>query len=221
MPRKVRYFTKQEQKEADAARKQKSKNLETETQCQQRLENNNNAQQQQIQNTSHKHHANSSQLRNLVYGFSKDKSSYPIPHKVDVVNYANCTYCNALKLPMEIHKMCCSNGKVALAELDTLNELYYQTNAISNSNLNMKTIQALKARLDQVNPYVATFHHISSLPVENIKNLTVQLHTNISGLDQRTHNAPTASQVAAIWIDNDVPNEMVQKRDIILYMSMD
>jgi hypothetical protein len=43
------------------------------------------------------------------------------------------------------------------------------------------------------------------------------IHANIPGLDQRTHNAPTASQVAAIWIDGDVPSDVIQKRDIILH----
>ncbi|CAG8542921.1 7313_t:CDS:2, partial [Cetraspora pellucida] len=68
MPRKIRYFTKQEQKEADAARKQKSKNLETETQRQQRLENNNNAQQQHREAELEEQHEQRKQDTNCCIG---------------------------------------------------------------------------------------------------------------------------------------------------------
>nr|CAG8555208.1 4911_t:CDS:2 [Entrophospora candida] len=40
------------------------------------------------------------------------------------------------------------------------------------------------------------------------------IHAYIPDLDQRTHNAPTASQVAAIWINDDIRQNVVQKCDI-------
>ncbi|CAG8720022.1 24065_t:CDS:2, partial [Gigaspora margarita] len=64
-------------------------------------------------------------------------------------------------------------------------------------------LQGLKNILDQVNPYVANFRSIADLPIENIENLVICIHTNILELDQRTHNTPMTSQVAAIWVDDD------------------
>src|SRR5205807_958128 len=81
-------------------------------------------------------------------------------------------------------------------------------------------VQDLRVMLNEVNPYVNNFRYISDLPEENIKNLSILIRANIPGIDQRTHNAPTASQVAAIWIDGDVPSDVVQKRDIILRTQM-
>ncbi|CAG8664796.1 12324_t:CDS:2 [Cetraspora pellucida] len=74
---------------------------------------------------------------------------------------------------------------------------------INHSNLNLSTIQALKNMLDEVNLYIINLQHISYLPAENSKNLSMLIYTNIPRLDQRTHNAPSLSEVAAIWVDND------------------
>ncbi|CAG8729548.1 6963_t:CDS:2, partial [Racocetra fulgida] len=45
--------------------------------------------------------------------------------------------------------------------------------------------------------------------------------TNIPGLDLRTYNTPTASQVAAIWVDDEVLSNVIQKCDIVLHTNMD
>ncbi|CAG8566216.1 6522_t:CDS:2 [Racocetra fulgida] len=103
---------------------------------------------------------------------------------------------------------------------DIQNELHYQANTIPNSNLNLSTIQALKDMLDEVNPYAINLRYISYLPTENFRNLFMLIHTNIPGLDQRTYNAPSSSEVAAIWVNNDVPPGVIQKRDIILHIHM-
>ncbi|CAG8732180.1 16307_t:CDS:2, partial [Acaulospora morrowiae] len=63
----------------------------------------------------------------------------------------------------------------------------------------------IKAILDEVNSYSINLQYISNFPEEDIKNLSMLIHTNIPGLNQRTHNVPTAPQVAAIWINDDVP----------------
>ncbi|CAG8749763.1 4352_t:CDS:2, partial [Acaulospora morrowiae] len=99
---------------------------------------------------------------------------------------------------------------------DTQHELHHRTNAIPNSNLNPAIVEDIKAILDEVNPYSINFRYISNFPEEDIKNLSMLIHTNIPGLDQRTHNVPTAPQVAAIWINDDVPPGAIQKRDILL-----
>ncbi|CAG8665360.1 33007_t:CDS:2, partial [Racocetra persica] len=101
----------------------------------------------------------------------------------------------------------CFKGKVVLAEpkilpllqqlcsnQDDINELQHRTNTISNSNLNLSILQALKTMFDQSNLYVENFCHISTLATEQIKNLLVHIYTNIPGLDQRIHNTPTVSQ---------------------------
>ncbi|CAJ0897043.1 9213_t:CDS:2 [Entrophospora sp. SA101] len=62
---------------------------------------------------------------------------------------------------------------------------------------------------------------ISDLPAENIGNLSMVIHAYIPDLDPRTHNAPTASQVVAIWINDDIRQNVVQKCDIVLYTQMD
>ncbi|CAG8655944.1 6445_t:CDS:1, partial [Acaulospora morrowiae] len=103
---------------------------------------------------------------------------------------------------------------------DTQHELHHRTNTIPNSNLNPAIVEDIKAILDEVNPYSINFRYISNFPEEDIKNLSMLIHTNIPGLDQRTHNVPTAPQVAAIWINNNVPPGAIQKRDILLRTRM-
>ncbi|CAG8840467.1 18828_t:CDS:1, partial [Gigaspora margarita] len=103
---------------------------------------------------------------------------------------------------------------------DTQYELQHRSNTTPNSNLSPTILQGLKNILDQVNLYVVNFRSIADLPMENIENLVMCIHTNISGLDQRTHNAPTALQVAVIWVDDDVSYATTQTHDIILCTSM-
>ncbi|CAG8751599.1 9696_t:CDS:2, partial [Acaulospora morrowiae] len=240
-------------------------------------------------------------LYNFARNFSEDTNTNK--HQIDFNNNTICSHCNALKLPTESPGMCCSNGKVLLAEpnvplilqhffsgqnnitkdflnkirlynsaftfasvgvmfdrdlanaragiytfrvqgsfhhrigsllpehssephylqmyiYDTQHELQHRINAIPNSNLNLDIVQALKIMFDEVNPYVINFRYISDLPAKDIENLSILIHADISGLDQRTHNAPTAPQVAAIWIDSDVSSNVIQKRDIILHTQM-
>ncbi|CAG8617414.1 10734_t:CDS:2, partial [Gigaspora rosea] len=97
----------------------------------------------------------------------------------------------------------------------------HQTNIIPNSGLNPALIQSLKTMLDEVNPYMINLRYILRLPTKNIANLAMLIHADIFGLDLRTLNAQTASQVAAIWIDNKIPSDIIQNRDIVLHMKMD
>uniref|UniRef100_I1Q7F0 Helitron helicase-like domain-containing protein n=1 Tax=Oryza glaberrima TaxID=4538 RepID=I1Q7F0_ORYGL len=52
------------------------------------------------------------------------------------------------------------------------------------------------------NPYVQTFNRVGSMP--NLDDYKIELNTNVTP-DQRRYNAPTASQVAAIWLEGDDP----------------
>ncbi|CAG8470243.1 7690_t:CDS:2, partial [Racocetra fulgida] len=75
--------------------------------------------------------------------------------------------------------------------------------------------------LDKVNPYANRFYSISNHTPDFSVNLSMQIHTNILELDQRTHNTPTASQVAAVWVEEDISSGAIQKRDIILCTKID
>ncbi|CAG8842343.1 18426_t:CDS:1, partial [Gigaspora margarita] len=66
-------------------------------------------------------------------------------------------------------------------------------NIIPNSELDINVIQVLKTMLDKINPYVINFYYISNLLSVNLRNLSLIIHTNIPGLDQRTYNISTAS----------------------------
>lgn len=62
------------------------------------------------------------------------------------------------------------------------------------------------------NPYVHTFRQMGSVP--NLDDYRISLNTNIV-LDQRVYNAPTASQVAAIWIDGNDPRNQFDRSVIV------
>lgn len=65
----------------------------------------------------------------------------------------------------------------------------------------------------QNNPYVHTFRTMGS--VENLDEYRISLNTNII-LDQRVYNAPTASQVAAIWVEGNDPQNRFD-RSVVVY----
>ncbi|CAG8754018.1 20326_t:CDS:2, partial [Gigaspora rosea] len=75
--------------------------------------------------------------------------------------------------------------------------------------------------LDEVNPYVINLQYILRLPTENIANLAMLIHADIPGLDLRTFNAPITSQVVAIWVNNEIPTNVIQNRDIVLHKKME
>ncbi|KAM0900537.1 hypothetical protein ACQ4PT_020566 [Festuca glaucescens] len=63
------------------------------------------------------------------------------------------------------------------------------------------------------NPYVQIFRSLGSIP--NLAEYRIELNTNIA-LDQRVYNAPTASQVAAIWVEGSDPRGHFD-RSIMVY----
>ncbi|CAG8641579.1 30783_t:CDS:2 [Racocetra persica] len=109
-----------------------------------------------------------------------------------------------LKLPIENSEMCCSNEKVGLAKpiiLPLLLQLYFNQDDVTrefcykirlyNSAFIFTSLGVnLDRNLANARKSIYTFR-----VQVNMKNLVVRLHTNIHGLDQRTQNAPTASQV--------------------------
>uniref|UniRef100_I1QTU1 Helitron helicase-like domain-containing protein n=1 Tax=Oryza glaberrima TaxID=4538 RepID=I1QTU1_ORYGL len=68
-------------------------------------------------------------------------------------------------------------------------------------DLDINLVRVILCILAQ-NPYVQTFSRVGSMP--NIDDYMIELNTNVTP-DQRRYNAPTASQVAAIWLEGDNP----------------
>ncbi|CAG8527155.1 31192_t:CDS:1, partial [Racocetra persica] len=68
--------------------------------------------------------------------------------------------------------------------------------------LRHETLEFIKTILNQLNPFVTNFRSISSN--NNINNLYLLIKAD-QKLDQRIYNKPTASQVAAIWVEGNSP----------------
>ncbi|CAG8831818.1 40973_t:CDS:2, partial [Gigaspora margarita] len=117
------------------------------------------------------------------------------------------------------HELANSRDRVYTYHVQSV--FYYQIGSLLLDRESIpQYLQMLKNILDQVNLYVANFWSIADLPIENIENLVMCIHTNISELDQSTYNAPTASQIATIWVDDNVSYATTQTRNIILRTSM-
>jgi hypothetical protein len=63
------------------------------------------------------------------------------------------------------------------------------------------------------NPYVQIFKSIGSVP--NLAEYRISLNTDIR-LDQRRYNAPTTSQVAAMWVEGSDPQNTFD-RQVVVY----
>ncbi|XP_062179629.1 uncharacterized protein LOC133884291 [Phragmites australis] len=85
-----------------------------------------------------------------------------------------------------------------------------------SSDLDINLIRAILRILEQ-NPYVQTFKTVGAVP--NLDEYKIELNTDIA-LDQRRYNAPTASQVAAIWMEGNDPQKCFD-RSVIVYGKAD
>jgi len=83
-------------------------------------------------------------------------------------------------------------------------------------DLDINIIRTILAIL-QDNPYVQTFRRNGDFP--NLDEYRIELNTNITP-DQRRYNAPTASQVAAIWMDGNDP-QICFDRSVVVYGKTD
>ncbi|CAG8592648.1 27903_t:CDS:2 [Dentiscutata erythropus] len=77
-------------------------------------------------------------------------------------------------------------------EFETMNRLSKMP------KLRPETLEYIKALMDQLNPFITNFRSISLN--NNISNLYLLIRADHK-LDQRVYNRPTASQVAAIWVE--------------------
>ena len=55
-----------------------------------------------------------------------------------------------------------------------------------------------------VNPYCQFFQSLRDVP--ELESYKIEIKTD-SGLDQRIYNAPSMSQITAMWVNNDFPDE--------------
>ncbi|KAF5476383.1 hypothetical protein F2P56_008106, partial [Juglans regia] len=65
----------------------------------------------------------------------------------------------------------------------------------------------------RINPYSLFFRSLGDLP--NLENQVIHIRSD-AGLDQRVFNAPTSSQVAAIWVENEDADQL-GGRDICVF----
>jgi len=76
----------------------------------------------------------------------------------------------------------------------------------------------LQTMLLDSHPYIGHYHHAYELirkkPVEEQKKITIRLHMNLQQ-DQRTHNLPTAKEIAVIIPEEGVHYTM-DNRDVVL-----
>ena len=72
-------------------------------------------------------------------------------------------------------------------------------------------------RILGTNPYVQVFKSLGSVP--DLAEYRITLNTNIT-LDQRRYNAPTTSQVAAIWVEGSDPQHTFD-RSVVVYPKRD
>ncbi|XP_074298792.1 uncharacterized protein LOC141629731 [Silene latifolia] len=68
-------------------------------------------------------------------------------------------------------------------------------------------------RIMNVNPYAVFFRSLREVGIHEESRIVIRADPTH---DQRTHNAPTASQVAAIWVEDEGSSEP-QRHDIVVY----
>ncbi|TVU21986.1 hypothetical protein EJB05_31658, partial [Eragrostis curvula] len=75
----------------------------------------------------------------------------------------------------------------------------------------------LIVRILEGNPYVGTFRSLGSKP--NLDEYRIELNTKID-VDQRRYNAPTASQVSAIWLEGSDPKKMFERSVMCIQLTL-
>ncbi|KAG2690570.1 hypothetical protein I3760_09G193200 [Carya illinoinensis] len=88
----------------------------------------------------------------------------------------------------------------------------FENRIVDSIRMNPSIIAQLMDIL-RVNPYSTFFRSIGDLP--NLEYQKIYIKSN-PGLDQRVFNAPTSSEVAAIWVEND-DSEHSTPRDIFVF----
>ncbi|XP_044360895.1 uncharacterized protein [Triticum aestivum] len=92
---------------------------------------------------------------------------------------------------------------------DTDQDLVHR--ATRSPDLNIDLIRKILQILER-NPYAQTFKSLGSIP--NLDEYRISLNTDIN-LDQRRYNAPTTSQVAAIWVEGSDPQNCFDRSVVV------
>jgi len=99
--------------------------------------------------------------------------------------------------------------------LDTAEQL--NVRRANNNNLDPVVIDNLQTMLLDNHPYIGHYHHVYELIreklVEEQEEILIRLHVNLQQ-DQRTHNLPTAKEIAVIIPEEGVHHAM-DNRDVI------
>ena len=88
-----------------------------------------------------------------------------------------------------------------------------EQNKLYNSNRLKPSILTQIIDILKVNPYCAFFRSLKNIPT--FKDLRIHIRSD-AALDQHVYNTPLASQVAAIWVEDDSSRDY-SSRDIIVY----
>jgi len=100
--------------------------------------------------------------------------------------------------------------------LDTAEQL--NVRKLNNRNLDPVVMDDLQTMLLDSHPYIGYYCHAYELirekPVEEQKEISIRLHVNLQQ-DQRTHNLPTAEEIAVI-IPEEVMHHAIDNRDVVL-----
>jgi len=100
--------------------------------------------------------------------------------------------------------------------LDTAEQL--NVRRANNNNLDPVVMDNLQTMLLDNHPYIGHYRHAYKLirekPVEEQEEITIRLHVNLQQ-DQRTHNLPTAEEIAVI-IPEDGVHHALDNRDVVL-----
>jgi len=101
--------------------------------------------------------------------------------------------------------------------LDTVEQL--NVRRTNNNNLDPVVIDNLQTMLLDSHPYIGHYCYAYELirekPVEKQKEISIRLHVNLQQ-DQRTHNLPTAEEIAVIIPEKGVHHAM-DNRDVVLW----
>jgi len=100
--------------------------------------------------------------------------------------------------------------------LDTAEQL--NVRKANNHNLDPVVMDNLQPMLLDNHPYIGHYHYayeiIREKPIEEQEEITIRLHVNLQQ-DQRTHNLPTAEEIAVIIPENGIYHAL-DNRDVVL-----
>ncbi|XP_050233165.1 uncharacterized protein LOC126681661 [Mercurialis annua] len=94
---------------------------------------------------------------------------------------------------------------------DSSNELENRMNAVGEADLNRQLMEKLMSILAD-NPYAQFFRSLNNY--ESHKNIEIRIASTVRS-NQQVYNAPTSSEVAAIWVEGNSPNAPFEREIII------